>query len=160
RARGAEPLRPLHRPPPLGPPLLPRAPLAVAPPPPPSVVVDTGPGPAVPGFGRRHRDRPAAPVPASQVIAGLLLALVSAALINLGFLLQHRGLEQSGAEAGARMFGRALRSRAWLGGQALGWLGFVAQIAAVAIAPLSLVQAFAAGGLALSVPLSATLFGH
>lgn len=34
------------------------------------------------------------------------------------------------------------------------------QIAAVAIAPLSLVQAFAAGGLVVSVPLGARLFGH
>ena len=46
----------------------------------------------------------------------------------------------------------------WLCGQALGWVGFGAQIVAVAIAPLSLVQAFAAGGLALSVPLAAGLF--
>jgi hypothetical protein len=99
-------------------------------------------------------------VPTSQVIAGLLLALLSATLINLGFLLQHRGLEQVGGAGGGRMFARALTSRTWLSGQALGWTGFVTQIAAVAIAPLSLVQAFAAGGLALSVPLSAAVFGH
>jgi hypothetical protein len=54
----------------------------------------------------------------------------------------------------------ALRNRTWLSGQAVGWLGFGAQIVAVAIAPLSLVQAFAAGGLALSVPLAAGLFGQ
>ncbi len=42
----------------------------------------------------------------------------------------------------------------------LGWIGFAIQILAVAIAPLSLVQAFAAGGLALSVPLAAGVFGH
>jgi hypothetical protein len=39
-------------------------------------------------------------------------------------------------------------------------VGFAAQVGAVAIAPLSLVQAFAAGGLALSVPLAAGIFGQ
>ncbi len=46
----------------------------------------------------------------------------------------------------------------WLSGQALGWLGFGLQVVAVAVAPLALVQAFAAGGLALSVPLAAGVF--
>jgi hypothetical protein len=96
------------------------------------------------------------------VIAGLLLALVSAALINLGFLLQHRGLDgapSTAGGAGARLR-RSLTNPTWLSGQALGWLGFGLQIAAVAIAPLALVQAFAAGGLALSVPLAAWIFRH
>jgi hypothetical protein len=95
------------------------------------------------------------------VIGGLLLALVSAALINLGFLLQHQGLGHQTAEAGtmARLR-RSLCNPLWLSGQALGWLGFGLQIVAVAIAPLALVQAFAAGGLALSVPLAAGVFGH
>ena len=58
------------------------------------------------------------------------------------------------------MLWAALRNRSWLAGQALGWVGFAAQIVAVAIAPLSLVQAFAAGGLALSVPIAAGIFGQ
>jgi hypothetical protein len=95
------------------------------------------------------------------VIGGLLLALVSAALINLGFLLQHRGLGQVTAAGGVRRrLRRSLRNRVWLSGQALGWLGFGLGIVAVAIAPLALVQAFAAGGLALSVPLAAGAFHH
>jgi hypothetical protein len=95
------------------------------------------------------------------VIGGLLLALVSAALINIGFLLQHRGLRRGGTGAGTvRRLRHALRDRSWLCGQALGWVGFVAQIVAVAIAPLALVQAFAAGGLALSVPVAAGIFHH
>ncbi len=53
-----------------------------------------------------------------------------------------------------------ISSRSWLGGQALGWVGFAVQVAAVSLAPLSLVQAFAAGGLALSVPLAAVLFSQ
>ena len=95
------------------------------------------------------------------MIGGLLLALVSAALINLGFLLQHRGLAHVTAAGGAlSRLRRSLRNRVWLSGQALGWLGFGLQIVAVAIAPLALVQAFAAGGLALSVPLAAGVFHH
>jgi enterochelin esterase-like enzyme len=95
----------------------------------------------------------------SWLIFGLLLALVSAAAINLGFLLQHRGLTtHPGVGRRARL--AVVRSRAWLAGQALGWVGFAAQIIAVTIAPLSLVQAFAAGGLAISVPLAAGIFRH
>jgi hypothetical protein len=92
------------------------------------------------------------------LLAGLILALLSAAAINLGFLLQHRGLASSPNPARNPLV--LLRSGSWLGGQAVGWLGFIAQIIAVALAPLSLVQAFAAGGLALSVPLAARLFRH
>ena len=97
-----------------------------------------------------------------QLLVGLVLALASAAAINLGFLLQHRGLRnnRSPVSGHAALLRTALRSRSWVGGQALGWAGFVAQILAVSIAPLTLVQSFAAGGLALSVPLAAGLFGH
>ncbi|MGB9184023.1 MAG: alpha/beta hydrolase-fold protein [Solirubrobacteraceae bacterium] len=97
---------------------------------------------------------------AAKLLLGLLLALASAALINLGFLLQHRGLGQTGAPGLAGALRRVWRNPTWLSGQLLGWTGFAVQIIAVAIAPLSLVQAFAAGGLALSVPLAAWLFGH
>ena len=93
---------------------------------------------------------------------GLVLALASAAAINLGFLLQHRGLAdiQVAPQRPWRTARAALKSHSWLGGQALGWVGFAAQIVAVSLAPLSLVQAFAAAGLALSVPLAALLFAY
>jgi hypothetical protein len=95
------------------------------------------------------------------VIGGLLLALVSAAVINLGFLMQHRALgDVAGAAGVLGRLRRSLRNRLWLSGQALGWLGFGLQVVAVALAPLALVQAFAAGGLALSVPLAAGVFRH
>ncbi len=93
------------------------------------------------------------------MIAGLLLALGSAALINIGFLLQHRALRRGGGSGSTVRLRRALREPVWLAGQGLGWLGFLTQIVAVALAPLSLVQAFAAGGLALSVPIAASRFG-
>ena len=90
-----------------------------------------------------------------RLLGALLLALLSAALINLGFVLQHRGHSRGRA----RLVSVA-RDRSWLLGQGVGWLGFLGQIAAVALAPLTLVQAFSAGSLALSVPLVARLFGH
>ena len=101
-----------------------------------------------------------APVGTGELIGGLLLALGSAALINLGFLLQHRGLARRPPGGLATALRAALHNRTWLAGQAIGWIGFAAQIVAVAIAPLALVQAFAAGGLALSVPLAAGIFSH
>jgi hypothetical protein len=95
------------------------------------------------------------------VIGGLLLALVSAALINLGFLVQHRALGRiEPADGPAERLRRSLRDPVWLSGQALGWLGFGLQVVALIVAPLALVQAFAAGGLALSVPLAAGVFRH
>jgi enterochelin esterase-like enzyme len=108
--------------------------------------------------------RPATRAPARHhheplLVLALLLALISAAAINLGFVLEHRGLARL-RERGADGVAAALRSPVWLAGQAVGWVGFLGQILAVAIAPLSLVQAFAAGGLALSVPIAAGLFGY
>jgi enterochelin esterase-like enzyme len=119
----------------------------------------------------RVRARPVLELPPSRPAArtgrglgpsawiGLALAVVSAALINLGFLLQQRALVHRGGE-GLRAVLAAARSRTWLGGQAVGWVGFAVQVLAVALAPLSLVQAFAAGGLALSVPLAAGIFAQ
>ncbi|MGA2012013.1 MAG: alpha/beta hydrolase-fold protein, partial [Solirubrobacteraceae bacterium] len=123
-----------------------------------------GPGPAA-GARARAEPRPRQPRPRGRIAAGaltggLLLALVSAALINLGFLLQHRGLRGADADRWTASLRAGLRDRFWLAGQLLGWLGFGAQIVAVALAPLALVQAFAAGGLALSVPLAAAIVGH
>jgi enterochelin esterase-like enzyme len=100
------------------------------------------------------------PTGSAELVGGLLLALGSAALINLGFLLQHRGLPRRGVGGLAAALRGASRNRTWLAGQAIGWIGFAAQIVAVAVAPLALVQAFAAGGLALSVPLAAGIFLH
>ena len=103
-----------------------------------------------PGSSVQHR-----PAARSRplLIAALLLALASAAMINLGFVLQHRGLANAAGAGKSGLVG-ALHSRSWLAGQGVGWIGFAAQIVAIAIAPLSLVQAFAAGGLAVSVPLA------
>jgi enterochelin esterase-like enzyme len=93
------------------------------------------------------------------LIGALLLALVSAAAINVGFLLQHRALAGQ-ADGGSRALLAMLSNRTWLAGQAVGWVGFAGSLLAVALAPLSLVQAFAAGGLAISLPIAARMFGQ
>ena len=98
------------------------------------------------GRGRPHR---------LALLAALALVLIAATLINLGFVLQHRG--RSATDGDSLLEG--LRSRTWLAGQAVGWAGFVLQIMALAAAPLTLVQAFAAGSLAVSIPLMARWFG-
>lgn len=94
------------------------------------------------------------------LIGPLVLALVGAALINLGFVLQHRGLAGLGAGSGGVSVLGGVRSSSWLAGQMVGWIGFACQIVAVAIAPLALVQAFAAGSLAMTVPVAARVCGH
>jgi enterochelin esterase-like enzyme len=109
-------------------------------------------GSAQPAPDRRRHHEP-------LLIGALLFALLSAAMINVGFVLQHRGLGRLRGRGPIRVTS-VLSSRSWLAGQALGWVGFVTQIVAVAVAPLSMVQAFAAGGLAISVPLAARIFGH
>jgi hypothetical protein len=95
------------------------------------------------------------------VIFGLALAVFASGLVNFGFLLQHRGIGQAVAAEGIVATLRAsVRNRNWLAGQALGWMGFGGEIIAIGLAPLALVQAFLAGGLALSIPLAAWIFGH
>ncbi len=94
-----------------------------------------------------------------RLLGALLLALVSTVLINIGFVLQHRGHSRARAPERARLID-GFRNRHWLGGQVLGWMGFAGQIVAVALAPLTLVQAFTAGSLAISVPLAGRLFGY
>jgi enterochelin esterase-like enzyme len=111
---------------------------------------------ARPAVGHAAGTRVRSPSRRYELILGLFLALISAAAINLGFMLQQKGLR----ELAGRSLLMAFRIRMWLLGQAVGWLGMAAQIVAVAIAPLSLVQAFAVGGLALSVPIAAGVFGY
>ena len=104
----------------------------------------------------RHLRRPASEL---RLLGALLLALVSGALINLGFVLQQRGHANALARGRPSLID-GFRDRSWLIGQGVGWLGFAGAIIAVGLAPLTLVQAFSAGSLALSVPLAARLVGQ
>jgi multidrug transporter EmrE-like cation transporter len=99
----------------------------------------------------------------SALIVGLGLAVLASLALNGSYLLQHAGSRAAPSMDLRRplvtMRG-LLRSRVWLVGTAAGALGSVLHIAALAHAPLSLVQAFTAGGLVLTVPVAARAFGQ
>ncbi len=97
------------------------------------------------------------------LLPGLALALLASLAQSTGFLFQHiRAAERPPVSILRPLSSLAalLRSRWWLIGLALGIAGFALHLAAMALAPLSLVQAFVAGGLALAVPIAARGFGH
>jgi hypothetical protein len=99
----------------------------------------------------------------SALIAGLGLAVVASLALNGSYLLQHAGSRSAPSVDLRRPLVTVrglLRSRLWLVGTAAGALGSLLHIAALAHAPLSLVQAFTAGGLALTVPVAARAFGQ
>jgi hypothetical protein len=96
------------------------------------------------------------------LFAGLALAVLASLALNGGYLVQHRGSHAAPAVSVRRPL-RTLRgllaSRLWLAGTVAGLAGWALYVAALSQAPLSLVQAFSAGGLALVVPLAARLTG-
>ena len=99
----------------------------------------------------------------SGVAVGLALALAASVALNTGFLLQHTG-SASGPDITARRPIGTLRSllasRAWVLGLGLATFGWALHVGALSRAPLSLVQAFVAGGLVLTVPIGRGLFGQ
>jgi hypothetical protein len=83
---------------------------------------------------------------------GLILALGCAAIANIGLLCQHRGAVRAPEirfSHPLRSAAGLFRSRWWAIGFAIGCAAWGLHVAALAIAPLSLVQAVIAGGLAL-----------
>ena len=97
-----------------------------------------------------------------MIEAGLLLALGCALLTNVAMLCKHRGAVQ----APEVRFGSPLRSAAelfrskwWTIGFAIAFAAWGLHVAALALAPLSLVQAVIAGGLALLVLPAKQWFG-
>jgi hypothetical protein len=92
------------------------------------------------------------------VLLGVALALLASIALNGSFLLQHLG-SRTAVRITIRRPVASLRgllgSRLWLAGSAAGLAGWGVHVAALSQAPLSLVQAFSAGGLALATPLAA-----
>ena len=83
---------------------------------------------------------------------GLILALGCAAIANIGLLCQHRGAVRAPEIRFSHPLSSAaglFRSRWWAIGFAIGCAAWGLHVAALAIAPLSLVQAVIAGGLAM-----------
>src|SRR3954449_9244381 len=92
------------------------------------------------------------------LLLGFALALASSLALNAGYLLQHVGggvAPAVDARTPVATVRGLLRSRVWGLGMGANLVGSVMHIGALAVAPLTLVQAFSAGGLALVVPASA-----
>jgi drug/metabolite transporter (DMT)-like permease len=98
-----------------------------------------------------------------SVAVGIVLALAASGALNTAFLVQHAGAVDLPAVSPRRPVAtlRALLgSRTWLVGLALGCVGWALHVGALARAPLSLVQAFISGGLAVTLPVAAVALGH
>ncbi len=99
----------------------------------------------------------------SHLFVGLSLALVGSLALNASYLFQHAGSVAAPTIAfdhPIRTVGALLRSRLWLAGGVLGIAGWAISIAALTQAPLSLVQAFLIGGIALLAPVAIRVMGH
>lgn len=93
----------------------------------------------------------------SPTAIGILLALGAAIALNGSYLMQHAGTPATAVDVRRPLSTMLalLRSPLWLLGGVAGMSGWALHIAAMREAPLSLVQAFVAGGLALAVPMAA-----
>ena len=95
-----------------------------------------------------------------MLLVGFGLAIASSLALNAGYLLQHLGGVSAPAvdvRAPVATVRGLLRSPLWVVGMGTNLFGSVLHIGALAVAPLTLVQAFSAAGLALVVPASARL---
>jgi len=98
----------------------------------------------------------------TQIVLALAATLASACALNLGYLLEHRAVGRMPSLSihhPLRSLELLLTAPGWLGGfaaEACGWTLFVV---ALALAPLSLVQATAAGGVGILAVLSVRFTG-
>jgi drug/metabolite transporter (DMT)-like permease len=93
---------------------------------------------------------------------GILAAVAASALYNTSIALQALEARQVPVEHALRpsLLGRLLRNRRWLGATGLGLLGWPLEIAALLLAPLTVVQPCLASGLILLLWLGATRLGE
>jgi drug/metabolite transporter (DMT)-like permease len=99
----------------------------------------------------------------SHLVIGLTLALVGSVALNASYLIQHAGSAAAPAivvRHPLRTLAALLRSRLWLAGGVLGITGWAISIAALTQAPLSLVQAFLIGGIAVLAPVAVRVLGQ
>jgi hypothetical protein len=98
-----------------------------------------------------------------SVQIGLLMALATAVTSIVGFLLKHRGAVQSPPVELRRPIASSLalfRARAYTIGIIVATLSWGFHVAALALAPISLVQSIIAGGLVLLTVIADRIFGH
>jgi hypothetical protein len=94
---------------------------------------------------------------------GIGLALACAAAANVGMLCKHRGASEApeiNVKAPFRSVAALFSSRWWTIGFAVAAVAWVLHVAAIALAPLSMVQAVIAGGLVLIAYPATRYFGH
>jgi hypothetical protein len=94
---------------------------------------------------------------------GIALALACAAMANLSMLCKHRGACEApeiSLRKPLRSAAALFQSRWWTIGFAVATAAWVLHVAAMAVAPLSLVQAVIAGGLVLIAYPATRYFGH
>src|SRR3954454_6301382 len=93
---------------------------------------------------------------------GIVAAVIASLLYNTSIALQAREAREVPQEHGLRpsLLGRLLRNRRWLGATALGLLGWPFEIAALLLAPLTVVQPCLASGLLLLLWLGVTRLGE
>jgi drug/metabolite transporter (DMT)-like permease len=97
-----------------------------------------------------------------MLLVGLGIALASAAASNVGFLMRHRGAVEAADVDPRHLLHSAVdlfRSRWWALGYAVAVVAYVLHVGALALAPLSLVQAVLAGGIVLLGVFAERLFG-
>ena len=97
------------------------------------------------------------------IAIGLGLALAASLSQSGGYLFQHVSAAVRppvSIRRPIRTLEAMLTAPWWRVGLMLAIAGFLLHLAALALAPISLVQAFVAGGLAMAVPLAARVFGH
>lgn len=97
-----------------------------------------------------------------MLLVGVVLAALCAAATNLGFLLKHRGCCQAPPVSIRRPLRSAAalwRQRLFAAGMGVCAVGFALHVAALALAPMSVVQAVIAGGLVFLAVLAERAFG-
>jgi drug/metabolite transporter (DMT)-like permease len=93
---------------------------------------------------------------------GIVAAIGASVLYNVSIALQALEVREVSGEHSLRLslIGRLLRNRRWLGATALGLIGWPLEIAALLLAPLTVVQPCVASGLILLLWLGATRLGE
>jgi drug/metabolite transporter (DMT)-like permease len=99
----------------------------------------------------------------TALIVGLGLAVASAAASNIGFLMRHRGAVEA-PDVDVRHLLRSavglFRSKWWAIGYAVAVVAYLLHVGALALAPLSLVQAVLSAGIVLLGVFAERVFGH
>jgi drug/metabolite transporter (DMT)-like permease len=93
---------------------------------------------------------------------GIVAAVIASLLYNTSIALQALEAREVPQEHGLRpsLLGRLLRNRRWLGATAIGLLGWPFEVAALLLAPLTVVQPCIASGLLLLLWLGVTRLGE